>query len=115
MALCSDLSIINSIIIIYFKYISFISAWEVTVSFFVNNIKKIDVIEGTVEIDFQRTSRGSILRWLASPSLTGHRTSAGDRDRNDETPCCWNPQIEVNNNVSPRRVGGLSPAISRGR
>ena len=67
----------------------------VTVSFFVNNIKKIDVIEGTVELDFQM-----YLSWT-DPALVG--VAVDDRppyeynhDRKDETPC-WNPEVEVNN------------------
>ena len=62
---------------------------------FVNNIKKIDVIEGTMELDFQM-----YLSWT-DPALVG--VAVDDRppyeynhDRKDETPC-WNPEVEVNN------------------
>ena len=87
---------------------------EVTVSFFVNNIKKIDVIEGTVEIDFQL-----YLSWV-DPALAGIAVAdrppyePGDRDRNDETPCCWNPQIEVNNNVSLKTLWAVYPPPYQG-
>ena len=85
---------------------------EVTVSFFINNIKKIDVIEGTVELDFIM-----YLSWC-DPLLRG--IPVGDRppyerdhNRKDEEPC-WNPEIEVNNNVNLSTLWAVYPPAYQG-
>jgi hypothetical protein len=57
----------------------------VTVSFFVNNIKKIDVIEGTVEFDFQL-----YLSWT-DPKLAG--IAVKDRPPYEGEGACWNPEV----------------------
>jgi hypothetical protein len=84
----------------------------VTVSFFVNNIKKIDVIEGTVELDFQL-----YLSWC-DPALKGVPVADRppyelDHDRKDEKPC-WNPEVEVNNNVNLEVLWAVYPAPYQG-
>ena len=82
---------------------------EITVSFFVNALKDIDAINGTVELDF-------ILycSWI-DPDLKGISVEdrppydEDTRKGGDERECCWNPKIEVNNNVSLETLWSLYP------
>ena len=81
----------------------------VTCSFYVNNVKKVDAIEGVVELDFQL-----YLSW-DDPALAGvpvaERPPYNEalRAGNDERPCAWNPEVEVNNNVSLESLWEVFP------
>ena len=72
----------------------------VTVGFAVNSLKKIDAIEGVVDLDFIL-----YVSWK-DPALVGIPVSerppyTEDLRKGDDTrPCCWNPTLEINNDVS---------------
>jgi hypothetical protein len=82
---------------------------EVTVSFFVNALKEVDAIAGTVDLDFIL-----YVSWV-DPALAGVPVDErppydeDTRKANDERECCWNPKIEVNNNVSLEPLWSLYP------
>ena len=79
---------------------------EVTVSFFVNNVKKVDAIEGIVELDFQM-----YLSWT-DPKLAG--VPVEDRPPYEGIDACWNPDIEVNNNVNLETLWSVYPPEYQG-
>ena len=86
----------------------------VTCSFFVNNMKKVDAIEGTVELDFQLYAQ-----WV-DPALAGvpveERPPYREEDRraDDNRPLCWNPKLEVNNDVNLETLWSVFPPAYQG-
>jgi hypothetical protein len=83
----------------------------VTVGFSVNAIKKVDAIEGTVEVDFIL-----YVQWI-DPSLVG--VAVEDRppyteglreEQHGDQPCLWNPNLEINNDVSLEQMWEKFPA-----
>ena len=87
---------------------------SVVVSFYMNNLKKVDPLEGIVEVDFQL-----YLTWV-DPTLAGcpvdERPPYDDtlREAGDNRACCWNPEIEVNNNVSLETLWEVYPPQYQG-
>ena len=82
----------------------------VTCSFFVNAVKALDAIEGTVEVDFQL-----YLSWV-DEALIG--VPVADRppyeSEDDSVKCCWNPQIEVNNDINLETLWSVYPPQYQG-
>lgn len=81
----------------------------VTVSFFMNTMKKIDAIEGVVEVDF------ILYATWCDPDLVGVAVedrppyTEDERSGDDTRPCCWNPMLEINNDVSLELMWGKFP------
>ena len=77
-------------------------------------MKKVDAIEGLVECDFQL-----YLSWV-DPKLIGVELkdrppyNEAVRDPNDHRPCCWNPEVEVNNNISLETLWEVFPEQYQG-
>lgn len=86
----------------------------VTCSFFVNNLKKVDAIESTVELDFQLYAQ-----WV-DPALAGVPVEERPpyreelRRGEDQRPCCWNPKLEVNNDVNLETLWDVFPPAYQG-
>jgi hypothetical protein len=78
----------------------------VTCSFFINAVKKINVIEGLVELDFIL-----YLSWV-DPALAG--VPVDQRPPYEGEGRCWNPEIEVNNNVNLVTLWSVFPPPYQG-
>ena len=72
----------------------------VTTSFFVNNMKKVDAIEGLVEVDFQL-----YLSWI-DPKLVGVEVKVPWKE-----PKSWSPKEEVRESEEPG-ARGACPATT---
>ena len=77
-------------------------------------MKKVDAIEGTVELDFQLYAQ-----WV-DPALAGvpveERPPYREEDRraDDNRPLCWNPKLEVNNDVNLETLWSVFPPAYQG-
>ena len=87
---------------------------EVTVSFFVNCLKVVDAIAGTVELDFQLYSSWIDPKLVGIPVEDRPPYDEETRKADDVRECCWNPKIEVNNNVSLETLWSMYPAQHQG-
>lgn len=87
---------------------------EVTISFFVNCLKSVDAIDGTVEIDFQMYASWIDPAIIGVPVESRPPYEEEDRKEGDERPCVWNPRLEVNNNVSLETLWSLFPPQHQG-
>jgi len=84
---------------------------EITVSFFVNALKAVDAIGGTVELDFQMYASWIDESLIGVPVEERPPYDEESRKEGDERPCCYNPKLEVNNNVSLETLWSLYPPV----
>ena len=86
----------------------------ITVSFFVNALKAVDAITGTVELDFQLYASW-VDKDLIGVSVDERPPYDEESRKPDDTrPCCYNPKLEVNNNVSLETLWCMYPPAHQG-